>query len=269
MSKQKRALILPILFEVLGFAFLFFVWWLSSFLLYQRGNELLPYPQEVFKTLGELLFQGGKAENTWQAVGWTLLRLAMGFGISFILGAIIGTLAGLFKIVKSFSHPFIVFSKSMPTAAFVLILVGVFFEFRGLSPYTPCFLVFLVAFPVIYESFVSGVEGENPDEKDALSLDGGWRSFPAIVQVLWPDSLDYILLGIAQSLGLSMKVSVMSEILVNSSTSQGGIGGLIQNAKLYLGMDEVLAYSIIAVCLVLVIDIPLFLFKKKLQKKLG
>jgi NitT/TauT family transport system permease protein len=268
MSKSKRTQLFQILAWSLGFVFLIFIWWLVSYLMHLQDNRLLPYPSEVLFTLNQVLWVE-EAATTWQAIGWTLARLVIGFLLSFILGGLLGTLAGNYPAFKSFLKPFVVFAKSMPTAAFVLILVGIFYQFRGLPPYIPCFLVFLVAFPVIYEAFCSGVENESQDTKDALDLDIGRKSVAATVAVIWPDSESYILLAVAQSLGLSMKVSVMSEILTNSSSSQGGIGGLIQNASNYASMKEIIAYSIIAVLMVFIIDIPLYLIKKNLKKHLN
>jgi ABC-type nitrate/sulfonate/bicarbonate transport system permease component len=267
MSKSKRTLLIQISAWTLGFVFLIFVWWLVSYLMHLDDNRLLPYPSEAFLTLNQLLW-AEEAGTTWQAIGWTLARLVIGFLVSFLLGGLLGTLAGNHPAFKSFFKPFIVFAKSMPTAAFVIILIGIFYKFRGLPPYIPCFLVFLVAFPVIYEAFCSGVENESQDTKDALDLDVGRKSVVATVRVIWPDSESYILLAVAQSLGLSMKVSVMSEILTNSSSSQGGIGGLIQESQMYASMKEIIAYSIIAVLMVLIIDIPLYLVKKNVKKHL-
>jgi ABC-type nitrate/sulfonate/bicarbonate transport system permease component len=269
MKKETRTKLISSLCLLGGLVFLFFIWWLVSFCLHQNNNYILPYPSETFATLGQVLFSFESSAYTWTAIGWTLLRLLIGFAISFILGAILGTLGGLYKGVSSFMSPYVVFSKAMPTAAFVLILVGMFYRVNYLATYIPCFLVFLVAFPVIYEAFRSGIKNEDKDTLDALELDSGRKSFQSVIHVLWPDSLSYILLSITQSLGLSMKVSVMSEILVNSSSAKGGLGGLIQNAAYNLSMKDVIAYSLIAVFLILLIDIPMSLLKKEIKTGLS
>jgi NitT/TauT family transport system permease protein len=265
MSKKQKSTLIKLLWGILGFAFFIGIWALCSYLMYSKNNRLLPYPHEVFSKVIEVLFSPNYASETWVAIGWSCLRLLIGFAISFFLGALFGTLGGLFPKFAAFLSPYVTFSKTMPTAAFVLILVGVFYQFRGLPPYIPCFLVFMVAFPVIYEAFRSGIQNESKDTQDALELDCGKRNVQAVVQVLWPDSQSFIALSLVQSLGLSMKVSVMSEILVNSSSAEGGLGGLIQNAETWLGMKEVIAYSVIAIILILLVDIPMFLLKKELK----
>jgi len=157
MSKEHKSHLIKIICGILGFFFLLFIWWLVSYLLHQNDNRLLPYPHEVFQKLGEILFAPSYAQTTWEAMGWSLLRLVIGFVISFLFGGVFGTLGGLYPKFASFMGPYISFSKTMPTAAFVLILVGIFYSYRGLAPYIPCFLVFMVAFPVIYEAFKSGI----------------------------------------------------------------------------------------------------------------
>lgn len=266
--KKKRAY-QSLLFGALGLAFLIFVWWLVSDALYRSGNRLLPGPGEVFPNLPDKLFGIGAA-TTYAAVGWTFLRIIIGFVISFVLGAILGTLAGLFHFLKNFMAPFVLLAKSLPTAAVVLVLVGVLYSYKGLPPFIPCFLVFLVAFPLIYEAFRSGIENENEETRDALRLDAGERSFKGVLAVYWPDSSPFIFLSLAQSLGLAVKVSIMSEILTNSSGQQSGIGNLIQIAKsVDFSMNDVITYSLVAVILVMVFDIPLAVIKRKSKNNEG
>lgn len=265
--KTKRTLLYWAIATVAGFFFLIFLWWLISYWMHRGGNQLLPYPHDVLLALGEILFTS-KAGTTYLGMGWTLARLLIGFSASFVLGGVLGTLGGLHPFLKHFLAPWVGFSKAIPTAAVVLILAGVLFSYKGLPVYIPCFLVFLVAFPVIYEAFCSGIMAEPAETIDALKLDGASRSIAGIVQVYWPDSLSYILLAIAQSLGLSMKVSVMSEILINSSSANGGLGGLIQEAELYLEMKYVIAYSLVAVFIIALVDIPMHFLKKEIKSKL-
>lgn len=265
MTKQLKAQLIKLICGIAGLAFFIFLWWLVSYLMHQDGNRLLPYPSDVFETLNKVLWAIDYGKNTWYAMGWSLARILIGFSASFVLGAVLGTLGGLHPNFAAFLSPYVTFSKTMPTAAFVLILVGIFYSFRGLPPYIPCFLVFLVAFPMIYEAFKSGIVSESQDVKDALELDCGKKSFPAVREVLWPDSQSYISLSLIQSLGLAMKVSVMSEILVSSSNAEGGLGGLIQVAQRELAMSEVIAYSLIAILLILCVDIAVLILKKQLK----
>jgi ABC-type nitrate/sulfonate/bicarbonate transport system permease component len=265
--KKKRTWFWGSLAALAGVVFLILLWWLISAILQKQGNELLPYPYDTFLVLLSSLFGQG-AGDTYIALGWTIARLLIGFSIAFIVGAILGSLGGLWKLAGKFMAPGVALCRTVPTAAVVILLVGIFYQYNLLSPYIPSFLVFLVAFPLVYEAFRQGINEESQDTKDALALDCGAHSLKALVHVYWPDSISYILLAIVQSLGLSLKVSVMSEILVNSSGANGGLGGLIQNARQFLDMKSVIAYSLVAVILIGILDIPLFFLKRSLKKHL-
>ncbi len=262
MNKKRRTLFFEGLFETLGFVFLIGIWILISFLLEREGNYLFPGPVPVFSKLGVLFVK--EAKITFSAIGWTLLRVIIGWSLSFVAALVLGTLGGLYKYVDRFLKPFVVISRVMPTAAIVIILIGIFFQYEKLPDYIPSFLVFFVAFPLIYEAFYSGVKNEPQEINDALDLEGGGhKSLHAVIRVIWPDSMPYVALAITQSFGLSFKVSIMSEVISSSSATHSGIGTLISISKSYVEMDSVIAYSLISIILVLLIDILLYFFKKR------
>jgi NitT/TauT family transport system permease protein len=266
MKKEQRTQILWSLSLLGGFVFFLLAWWLLSWGLENAGNHLLPTPWATLGRLAEVLFDPNEAQTTWVAVGYTFLRLLIGFALSFLLGAFFGTLAGLFPYFRAFNGPFIVFCRTVPTAAIVLLLTGIFFgaDYQAWAPFIPCFLVFMVVYPLVYEAYVSGISAESQDEKDALALEGG-KNFYAIIHVYWPDSENYVLLALAQGLGLAMKVSIMSEILVGSN-SKAGLGELIRYSRDWLNMDYLLAYSLIAVVMIAIVDLFVHYAKKELKK---
>ncbi len=262
MTKTKRTLFFETLFEFAGFAFLIGIWILVSFLLEHDGNYLFPGPVPVISKLGLLLTK--EAGITFFAIGWTMLRVLLGWLISFIVAMILGTLGGLYKYVDSFFRPFVVICRVMPTAAAVIVLIGIFFQYDGFPDFIPSFLVFFVAFPLIYEAFRSGVQNESQEIKDALDIDGGGhKSFYSVAKVIFPDSLPYVILAVTQSFGLSFKVAIMSEVISSTSAGHQGIGTLISISKSYVEMDAVIAYSLISIILVMLIDVLLYFVKKQ------
>jgi NitT/TauT family transport system permease protein len=266
MDKKRRVTLIKALCLVGGLVFLLLIWWLVSAILRSHNNNLLPSPWEAIGRWAVVLFSPEYASVSWLGIGWTLARLLIGFGISFVLAAILGTLAGLFWPFEAFMKPSVVLTRALPTAAVVLLLGTMFFlRDQALLPYLPSVLVFMVAFPLIYEAFGRGIRSVDSEQRDALDLDGGHRSLLAIVSVLWPDSQDFVILAVVQSLGLSMKVSVMSEI-VSPQSGNLGIGLLIKNAYLESDLLNVIAYSLVAVFLIGLIDLGTFFVKKALKK---
>lgn len=264
--KKKRTQTHLFLLMFIGFVFLFLIWYLVSYLLLRSGNSLLPYPHEVFVSLIKVSFYPEMSQTTWTAVGWTLFRLILGFFVSFILGALLGTLGGLFKGFGAFMAPGVTLARSVPTAAVVLVLVGIVYGYGNLAEFIPSCLVLLVAFPLIYEAFRSGIQSESQEVVDALRLDCGARSMNAVVSVYWPDSLPFISLSLIQSLGLSLKVSIMSEIIVSGGV-RNGLGTLIRLSKENLEMDKTIAYSLLAVIFIALVDITIHVVKSRLKKQ--
>lgn len=263
-NRKKRGTFLWAL-SLAGLATLIGVWYLVSFLLRQQGNQMIPLPHETVGLTASLLF-GEYAASTWMAIGWTLLRVIIGISISFLIGGILGILAGLFKPIRKFLNPLAAVSRTIPTVAVVLVLISIIMgagQHKWL-PWVPVALTFVVAFPLFYESFASGMEAEPQEEIDALSLEGAKRSLQAIIHVYLPDAWPFIELSLVQSIGMAVKVSIMSEVLTATSAGMSGIGTMIILSRHNDGgLETIPAYSLIALGLMIIIDIPFWILKKK------
>lgn len=264
---RKRAL-RTVFFVLLGLVFIIGLWYLAAYCLYAENNSTLAYPHETLLKMGELLFFSG-AKKTWVAMGWTTARVLIGFSAAFVFAALLGTLAALFPDVKLFLLPSVGAMKAIPTVAVVLILFGMLLapETTVYMNYIPCVLTFIIAFPLIYEAFRAGIEDEDREVADYLRLDCGKRSLKGTLFVLLPDAWPYISLSIAQSVGLSFKTSIMAEVLVNISGVQAGLGTLIYQARYEADLPRVLAYAVIALILLAIIDIPFVVLKGKMRKR--
>jgi NitT/TauT family transport system permease protein len=244
----------------IGLVLVFFIWWLYSFILVKQGNSALLFP-DPWMVLNRFCYNFTQA-SVWLAVGYTLMRLFVGFAVSFLIAALLGILSALFKPIRFILKPFVLICKTVPTAAVVfiiLIMVG--------TNWTPCYLVFLVVFPIVYESFLSGIDGAGEDVRDALRLDMSLANPRAVFGVLVPMASPYILLSIVTSLGLGMKVSIMAEIVAGGS-SAAGLGRLIYIANSIDGdTTQVMALSLAAILIIAVIDLLIYLVKRKLKAK--
>ena len=259
---------MAILITVGGFATLLGIWAIVSLILKSNGNNVLPYPHETFSRAASFLFVED-CTRTWVNMGWTFARLLLGYGLSFLFAALLGTLAGLFPMFKRFMSSWMGLTKVIPNAAVTIILIGVFFgpQNRVWQTYIPSMLTMFIALPIIYEGFAKGIKEEDSDVKDAMEIDCGRRSPRSIIYIHWPLIRPYITLALATSLGMSMKVTVMSEVLTSSSSGILGIGGMIMIANQTGTIEDVMAYSWIAVLMMLVMDIPLFVIKFRMKKK--
>lgn len=264
-DKKREKIAFAWLFALLGVLFIFALWYLLAFLLHQKGNYGVPFPHESIALACSYLFGAG-AISTWKAIFWTLLRILIGLVLSFVLGAIFGILAGLFKPFRYFSKPGIGVLRAIPTVAVVLVLVSVIMGSRAHEwlSWVPVVLTFVVAFPLYFEAFQSGVLNEDSDVKDSLSLEGASRKILTIRKVYLPDSWPFIKMSLAQSVGLGFKVSIMAEVLTNTSSGQIGLGTLIVlSRQADGGIEAIPAYALIALLLMLILDLPFFVLKAK------
>lgn len=236
---------------IIGIIGVFLFWYLISLLL---NTSLFPGPEKV---LPQFFIYLGDIE-TYKAIGWTLLRLLVSSILSGIFGLILGVLAGLYEPFRAFIKPFITVFKTIPTAAVIFIIIALIKPMFG-----PIIIVFLITFPIMYESVLSGILGVDQNIVNSAKVDGA-NKIKLVFRIYLPLSLNYIILGLVSSIGLGMKVSIMSEILAGSSSALG-LGKLIRDSQLIVDMQSVLAYSLMAIIIIGIIDIGIYIAKKKLK----
>lgn len=236
------------------FGILLFIvsWFILSYLV---NNPLFPNPYDVFK----IFFESLGSIKIYEAIVFTLLRLLVSFAISFAVAFILGIISGLNKTFRTILSPTITILKTIPTAALILILIVLF-----RPTYSLTIITFLVMFPILYEAICNGIINVDENIKKALRVDVGLHNPRSIFKVLIPCASPYILLGIIQTIGLGMKVSLMSEILVGNNKIPG-LGILIKLAYQNAYMDQVFAYSMFGIILIGIIDISLKIVKQKIN----
>lgn len=246
----------------LGVLLLIAAWWTASAILESQKNYVLPSPYAVLCSLVAALF-GAEAGMTYAAIGYTLARSLGGFACAFLVGGLLGSLGHEWPFLDAVVAPWNKLAKVFPTAAVSLILIVIFSRDATMMNMIPAVLSFLVAEPILYEGFRSGLRnGPSKDEREALALDAGERSFQGLIQVELPAGAGYILTAVASSLGLSIKVTIMSEVLANFSNVNKGIGSLIVLSQQYAVMPDLIAYSLLAIVVSFAFDFASFLFRR-------
>ena len=216
-----------------------------------------PSPIETFKKLGELL----TGSYIYLSIGWTLLRTLIGFLTSLFAALVFGLLAGSFRSIYLFLKPLITVFKSLPTAA----LVFLFIVLSG-SRYAPTYIVFLISFPILYESIVGGIKSVPQDINDILRIDTDGGLVP-LFKIKVPIASPYIIVGLASSFALSLKTTIMAEIITGDTGY--GLGNAI---RAYRSLDPtdltpIFAVSVIAISIVLIVDLIGLAINKYIEKR--
>ncbi|MBE6136369.1 MAG: ABC transporter permease subunit [Erysipelotrichaceae bacterium] len=240
----------------LGIIFVFILWVIFSSTL-GGGNLYFPTPIETFKKLGELL----SGSYIYLSIGWTLLRTLIGFLASLLAALIFGLLAGSFRSVYIFLKPLMTIFKSLPTAA----LVFLFLVLSG-SRYAPVYIVFLISFPILYESIVGGIKSVPQEINDVLRIDTEGGLVP-LMKIKVPIASPYIIVGLASSFALSLKTTIMAEIITGDTGY--GLGNAI---RAYRSLDPtdlspIFAISLIAIVIVLIVDLVGLFITKYIEKR--
>ncbi len=243
---------------IYGIFFVFILWFLIS-LAVGTDSIVFPTPIDTLGKTGELIADF-KHFYLYKCIAWTLIRALLGFGISFISALVIGLIAGSFKKLQTFLKPIIIVLKSAPTAAFVYLFLILCKDNR----FAPVFIVVLLAFPILYESVVGGMNAINDDIKDALKVDATGFLRP-LLKVKLPLSFNYILVGVASSFGLSLKTTVMAEIIAGESNY--GLGSAITSFRSedVTNLTPVFAVTLITILIIIIVDLLSYFIKKKVS----
>lgn len=241
---MKRFITNKYVLTIIG-CILFFVIWLLISLIVNETKMVFPDPWSTIQETGKIL----STSYVYRCIGWTLLRMLIGFSASFIIALIFGILAGHFPAIRTILNPIVLAIKSIPTAA----LVFLFLVVSG-ARYAPIYIVVLISLPILYESIAAGIANIPEEIHDASRIDGGgfWR---IATKIRLPLALPYILVGIASSFALSFKIEIMAEIITGDT--KNGLGSAISAAQKNdpSNMVPIFAYSLIAIIFILIITI--------------
>lgn len=251
MKKFITALTSNLSLYIYGILFVLLLWYIIS-VSQTYGNLVFPSPFETFAKTGELLSEG----YIYKCIGMTIARTLIGFGIAFASALVLGLFAGSFPKLKTFLTPLVTVLKSAPTAAFVFL----FLIISG-SRYASIYIVILLAFPILYESVVGGLNSITDDIRNAAKIDSG-RFFETFFKVKLPLSLRYIVVGLASSFALSFKTSIMAEIVAGDTGY--GLGSAITSYRNGepANLVPIFAITLIAITIILLVDLASFLIKR-------
>ena len=224
-------------------------------------NNSLIFPSigQIFTSMKEIL----SSISSLKAIGMTILRSIIAVAICLVICLLIAmvgyyskTLYVAYPLSVNFFKPLIRIMRSVPLAIlsiFIFILIG--------SKKGPYVITILMTLPVVFEGLILGVN-EIPegitDELKMLNV----KTSQKIIDIYIPMMKPYIIMSIVQALGMSFKVLIMGEYICQTKNS---IGKELYNIKIDLDMASLLAYGILIVIIVFVLEIVVNKLKEKLN----
>jgi NitT/TauT family transport system permease protein len=189
--------------------------WQFAVWLFKVPDFIFPGPVEI--ALQFTQFSGPLMQAAWKTFWVTML----GFGLSIVVGVLLGFLIGSSRLAYTSLYPLMVAFNAVPKAAVVPILV-VWFGI-GLGP--GILTAFLISFFPITVNIATGLATLEPELEDVLRVLGA-RRWDVLVKVGLPRSMPYFY----GSLKVAITLAFVGTVLAEMTAGDSGIGYLMQTA---------------------------------------
>lgn len=233
--------------SVLSIVLLLVIWQVSAYTL--NKPALFPSILDVVFTLSQMMGQ----LSFYQDITSTLIRGILGFILATILAFGCASLSIHRKFWKSFFHPIIIAVRSVPVISVVLIALLWFSP-----PSLPVFIALLTMFPILYQNILSGLE-QTDTKLIEMAKVYKKNSFQRFFLIYLPGARKLILDGMATAMGFGWRAIIIGEALANPIHA---IGAGMKKAQAYIQMNELVAWTLIAILISFGFDHLLRYFNK-------
>ena len=208
------------------------VWQLAA--MWVDAPILLASPAAALKRLFELVFEGA----FWQAVGFTVSRILLGFALSALLGVALAAAAYRFRRVRELLMPLVAAVKAVPVASFVILML-LWVSSRNLS----VVISLLIGFPVVYANALAGLDSTDPQ---LIEMARVFRvPFRRQLGTVYLSQVaPFLRSGLGLAVGLCWKSGVAAEVI---GIPSGSIGEKLYKAKIYLETPDLFCWTVTVV----------------------
>jgi ABC-type nitrate/sulfonate/bicarbonate transport system permease component len=175
---------------------------------------VVPAPTTVAVVVGQIVTTGAFIVPVLQ----TLATLFAGYAAGCVAGIVCGVLMGSFRSVYNLFEPLTEMLRPIPKPALLPALI----LFLGLGSTMKVTLVALAAFFPVLISTVQGTRGVDATMID-MARTFGYRPAQILWKIVLPAAAPYFAVGMRVSLGISLVVLVVAEMLAET----GGVGAVL------------------------------------------
>ena len=242
--------------QVIFYAALIGIWALLA--------KLKIWPPYIFPTpwgVVDALLAGFKDHSFWIAIGVSMKRMMLGYGISVALGMVLGLGVGSNKFLEETVGGLLVSLQSLPSICWLPLAVLWF----GLTEKA-------ILFVVVMGSLLSVTIAMEDGRKHMPKIYGmagrnlGARGFALFWHVLLPASLPYIISGLKQGWAFAWRSLISGEMIFVSL----GLGQLLMMGRDLNDMSQVIAVMILIIAFGYIVDGLVFKsVERRLRNKWG
>lgn len=196
-----------------------------------KEEILLPSPLIVFKKFIYLLGQVG----FYKAIFLSTIKIIAGFLISIAIGVIFAYLAYKYKLFYDFISPLIRIFRSIPLASLVIFLL-----FWANKDYLSIYISFIMAMPLIFQNVYDGL---SDIDKNILQMADIYKvsEIKKIKYIYKVKVKAFLYSSIISISGLVFKAGIAAEVI---GLPKNSIGNNLYNAKVYLDMPNLFAWTL-------------------------
>lgn len=237
MARKSDSITKSVLLNRWGVRILVICFWLLfwEIIYHVIDNEIfMVSPVTVFHTLRQLIVQ----TSFWQAIGFSFVRIILGFLLAVIIGAFLAIISYQSWIINELLSPLFKVIKATPVASFV-ILALLWMKASNLS----ILISFLMVVPMIYSNVLQGLLATDRKllEMAKVYRLSRWKKFKAIYL---PSVMPYFYSAISVGLGFCWKAGIAAEVI---GIPSGSIGEWLYEAKIYLMTRELFAWTVVII----------------------
>ncbi len=191
----------------------------------------MPSPEAVVARLIEIANTGYQNFTLWEHLGFSLMRVVVGFALGALVGIPLGYAMGLSNWFRGWFDPIVEFMRPVPPLALIPLVIIWF----GIWETGKIVLLFLAALWIMTIAARAGVSGVNITKIHAAYSLGASR-FQIMRHVIVPNSLPEIFTGARVAMGVCWGTVVAAELVA----AQKGAGMMIIAASKFQLTDIVI-----------------------------
>lgn len=189
---------------------------------------LLPSPVIIARKMGDIATSGLLSVH----FGASLQKIAIGFGITYVLGVVIGILMAR-RWWDGFFRGYIMSTLTTPGLVFALIVAMIF----GFSPIGPIVAIVLAALPFVV---VNVAEGARARPKELFDMARAFEMSPQTIlrHITLPFLAPYLFTALRYGFSISWKIVTLTEVFGSST----GIGFMMRREFQSFSMSGMLGW---------------------------
>ena len=195
-----------------------------------------------------------KTAATYRLIFTTVAHLCVALAFATVVGVALGMVSGLCNPVRQFLEPLMILFRSIPMIVLV-VMVMVLANYSRV----PYIVATLMLVPLISEATCEGCRQIDPELIDVYKLNSNF-SLRILFTVYMPLMAGYLKQAYINAVGMGMKLIISTEYLVQTRNS---LGKAIHTSGYFNEYEDIYAYALIMIVLViLVTEVPLCILKK-------